>query len=517
MRIVLVAVLVAVCVGGAYAELQNVQVGGSLTFRGRIYHNVLESPAPRVHIPNFFLVKRPIGNALGVISPFRHDSEGNDLKDMEGVMLLNVKADFTNDVSAFIELYDYWQWGEDFRSNYITGADFRANSADDIEVEQAYIEMNNIMDLPLRLRIGRQNLMFGKGFLMDDRMTGVQLRSYDAIRLTYDVDAFSVDAFYAKLAETGIAEEDGDVDLYGIYATYKALEPVDISLYWFWLRDARMLNETNFVWFVEWLEDIFNVDDYDVTNLHTIGLRLNGAMGGFDYDLELAYQFGDAGANGFGFDPIMLLYGDDDAEYDNWGMDLIVGYTFDCPWSPRVYMQGLYFSGEDNRDISFWDWLNPFYRPQASVSFNRLFAGGYGNYTPAMCDNACTTNFYKIALGVDLKPRENLFVRAQVGRLWVDEPFDFPVSFELFGLDIPIAPALSFWTREGDDDLGWDATLYVKYDYSEDLCFGLYINHVFVDDGLTDGAYIFRHGTLFSGGTDDDDITYVEWKTSIKF
>ena len=128
---------------------------------------------------------------------------------------------------------------------YITGADARANSADDIEINQAYIQMDEILDMPLSLRVGRQNLKFGKGWLISNMMTGMQRVSYDAIRLTYDANDICVDAFYAKLAENGIGEEDGDVDMYGIYGTYSGFEPVTLSAYWYWVRDSRSLNDTN--------------------------------------------------------------------------------------------------------------------------------------------------------------------------------------------------------------------------------------------------------------------------------
>ena len=41
---------------------------------------------------------------------------------------------------AFIEIDSYDIWGEDFRSNYVTGVDARAASGDDVEMYQAYIE-----------------------------------------------------------------------------------------------------------------------------------------------------------------------------------------------------------------------------------------------------------------------------------------------------------------------------------------------------------------------------------------
>ncbi len=104
--------------------------------------------------------------ALASWSAFSWDEDSNDLSFVEQRTRLNVKADFTNEVSAFIELDSYDIWGEDFRSNYITGADGRAVSNDDVEMYQAYIEANEMFGMPIRMRVGRQELSFGSEWLV---------------------------------------------------------------------------------------------------------------------------------------------------------------------------------------------------------------------------------------------------------------------------------------------------------------------------------------------------------------
>ncbi|HPO86092.1 MAG TPA: alginate export family protein, partial [Candidatus Hydrogenedentes bacterium] len=208
MKRLLTFVSVFAFVGAAFAELQTVQVGGELRIRANYYMNTFTSPgAARLRWPALAgfntLSARPIGtfggigNGIGILSPFAWDSEGNDLDYVEQRTRLNVKADFTNEVSAFIELDSYDIWGEDFRSNWITGADVRSTSVDDVEVYQAYIEANEMWGLPLRARIGRQELSFGSQWLVgvNDASQGVWGLSFDALRLTYATDVFSVDAW----------------------------------------------------------------------------------------------------------------------------------------------------------------------------------------------------------------------------------------------------------------------------------------------------------------------------------
>jgi hypothetical protein len=107
-RTLLAVALIASLGGMAFAELQNVEIGGSLRIRG---------------------------NYFGL------DSLG-DVSFIEQRTRLNVKADFTQDVSAFIELDSYDVWGEDFRSVYLTGSDFRGG--DNVDLYQAYIEARNL-------------------------------------------------------------------------------------------------------------------------------------------------------------------------------------------------------------------------------------------------------------------------------------------------------------------------------------------------------------------------------------
>ena len=174
----------ALCIGGmAYAELQNVEVGGQLRIRGNFYD---------------------------------FDS-GGEMSFVEQRTRLNVKADFTQDVSAFIEFDYYNNWGEDFRSLYLTGADFRGGGGNDVDMYQGYIEARNMWDTPISMRVGRQELAFGSQWLVgvNDKSSMFTGLSFDALRLTYASDVITVDAVAAKLAESVVSDwGDDDVDLY---------------------------------------------------------------------------------------------------------------------------------------------------------------------------------------------------------------------------------------------------------------------------------------------------------------
>ena len=524
--IAIAAMLVAI---PASAELQNVTIDGSIQIRGNWYSGypgvsgaagvtagAAFGSGAILRWPGAFLPARPIGTpGNAIFSAFSYDEDEPSLDWYEQRTRLGFTADFTNDVSAYIEFDYYSIWGSDFRSNYITGADGPRNNTSDVQLYQSYIEAREMWGYPLQLRIGRQEMTLGSGWLIgtNDTAAGFWGLSFDAIRLDYATDVFSVTAFASKLAENSSIEQDEDVDLYGIYGSYFGFEDITIDAYWLFLRDARSLNDTNFIAPVEWLEDAFGIDDYDPTTVHTFGLRGAGTYGAFDFEAEVAYQTGDVGQYGFTFKPFGV-YGDDDLDMDEWGMNLEVGYTFDMQYTPRVYLGFAYFGGEDERDISFFEWLNPFDQPSGSTAFHRLFSNWeYSEFI----ENTDLSNVWILRGGVSFSPTETVDVLVALSYFEAVDEFDQPVSFNLGGYRVPIAPALSFWTEENDSELGWEAGIYVTYNYSEDLVFEVGWAHLFVGDGLENGHFINANGFAFNEGSDDEDADYLYFQTKIAF
>jgi len=527
MRKFLIAAIACVAVAGtAAAELQNVLVDGQLRIRGNYYTGdyLNNNGATEIRWPAGFLPFRPFGagiNAAGVVSPFGWDERGTEFDNVEMRTRIGVEADFTNDVIAYLELDSYDIWGQDFRSAYITGADFAAASVDDVEVYQAFVEARDMWGYPLRLRIGRQEMSFGSEWLVgvNDTNSAFTGLSFDAVRATYATDMFSVDAWASQLFEGGPVEADEDIWFYGVYGSYLGLEDIAIDAYWMLVRDAVSLNDTNAFWLTEWIENALGVDNYDPTYLHTIGLRGAGTVGALDFDAEVAYQFGDADSVGFLFPGLPNVYGDDDADFDNLGANLEVGYTFDMAWQPRVFLGGAWFEGEENRDLTFGEWVVanvwPFRKPDASVSFNRLFSNW--EYSQFLDINGNLSNLWLVRGGVGATPTERLNVMLTATYFQADEPFDAPRHVKLGGFRIPVAPGLSFWTTENDDSLGTEVELSGTYHYTEDLSFKAGWAHLFVDDGLNDGNFNQLNGLGFNGGRGDEDADYLYLETRLAF
>jgi hypothetical protein len=546
-----------VIAGSACAELTQVSVGGKVEVYAAWYSEVFERSGASVRIPAFLLPGRDIG-PFGTISAVRLGKGGNNTDFFEQRTRLHVNAEFTDDVSAFVEFDALDLWGDGFRSAYPTGADFLSGGATDIALYQSYISLGNVMNWPLALRIGRQELEFGSGWLVGadpgpDPNVGL---SFDAIRATWIQEdlGLTLDAWAAKVVETGTLEEDGDTDFYGLYATYVPLESsqllstrpeqlafmpmkflqsalrlapfnrgrkdtdevLQIDAYWMFLRDAASLNDTNRGAFAEWLEDTFGVDDYNSTGLHVVGTRGAGSMGPFDWEAEAAYQFGESDAIGSLFIPNGGVFGDDDSEFEHWGGHAEFGYapTEGPLHLTRFFVGGSYYGADDDRGLSFREWLNPFRSADASIAFNRLFSSWRED---SFLDGSDMSNFWKAYVGTTFQVSESVEVGASWTYYQLVEPFERPKAVDLLGFSVPVAPSFSFWTDSGSREFGSQIFVSAAYAYSEDLSFEIGWSHFFTGEAIDDGGFALNNGLTYIGGVDDDDADYVYFYSSLAF
>jgi hypothetical protein len=285
------------------------------------------------------------------------NNERDDQGNIEQRTRLNFKADFTDQVSLFVEVDSYNNWGDNFRSDYFTGVD--GFNGTDVDFYQGYIQADEMWGTPLRLRVGRQELSFGSEWLVgvNDASSAFTGLSFDALRLDYITDEFNVAAFVSLLANSA-GPNDFDLDrswnwgarlplvgrlltdfsdrnvadgfmeddtaFAGIYGSYTGLEDIVIDAYWFGLWDqdnGAVANGFNALparfgygsifgapgtlrevinpgfWRnseVNGVSQAFPTDNFaGATKIHTIGLRGAGTWNALDFEAEVAYQFGE--------------------------------------------------------------------------------------------------------------------------------------------------------------------------------------------------------------------------------
>ncbi len=441
-RTLLAVALLVSFSGTVYAELQNVEVGGGIRIRGDY---------------------------------FRFDSLGNQ-SFIEQRTRLHVKADFTNDVSAFIELDSYGNWGDDFRSWYLCGNDFPARRANEVQLYQSYINVKNLWGTPLALRVGRQEIALGNQFLVgvNDSSSLFKGLSFDAARLTFATDEVKIDAIASKLAESFQNFGKGDVDFYTVYGSYIGLDDIVFDAYWMYVRDDQ--------------GKIVSLANGKSLGQHTAGLRGAGRLGNFDFNAEGSYQFGRVkGVENPWYNVIDRTA---DVKYNTFAANSEVGYTFDISWQPRPFARFTYLGG-GKPDNSFWtnNRTMPFDRLFSNIKYSEFLDG----YT---ANNGKLSNVFVYGLGVQLRPTEC-------------------VSLRLFGSYIRADKKLCSQIRDSKD-VGWELGLTGDYHYSDDLVFRAGYSHFFGKAGL-ETPPIRWSGLIPWQASRKDGYDYVFGETEISF
>lgn len=206
------------------------------------------------------------------------------------------------------------------------------NNSNKIFLDNAYINVKNLLNLPAEGTFGRQSLIYGSGFVILDGQSQFSSASiyFDGIKLRWNItDQIMLDGLYMKDQENTMfnnanGNSGDDQTLSGFYLTNKkcAITGMQQELYALNRHDEAIKKD---IWMY--------------------GLRLSDKLAnGIDYSLEGALQTGDANAN---------------QNQDAWGTKLEAGYTFlNLDWEPRLYAQLALMSGDDSStatDSEQWD------------------------------------------------------------------------------------------------------------------------------------------------------------------
>jgi len=459
----------------SYAEVQNIKIGGDITVRA-------------FHRENLDL--RADGAATGVASvPL--DDEDNFFMTTTGI---NIGADLTENVSAFVRLASERDWD----------ADNGNTAAADFDLSQAYITLKELFYSPLTVRIGQQPIVWGRGFVLGSNLLGsiilgtslqdrnasiaaneyTDFTAFDAIRATLDLSnvgglnlPLTADYVYIKSDENSRGAHD-DINIQGINFSTK----VDTAASEF---ETYYLNK----------RDKSDADlDPENGNVNTWGVRGSAqpVEGSYLYS-ELAYQWGTLGAD---------LEGVIDAgkTQSAWAANLGGEYTFaQATTTPKVGAEWRFYSGEYLPDVGAiigWDPVAPGYFRTAIREFQTRSTLGTAFY--AVDQTGVTsgqTNQHELALYGGLVPMEDLSLNTRLAWFLLDEEALQPQS----------SPREKFIGTE------WDTQL--LYNYTDDVQFGL-LYALFLPGS------VFRNGGSGGGNvtvTGDATAQQIVTTVSVKF
>ncbi len=426
----------------SFAEVQNVRVGGDVTVRA--FHRECldlncgdDDAATRGSVPAADTIR---------------DSQGNFLMSTTGV---NIGADLTENVSAFLRLANERDWNLD-----TAGA-----STSDIAISQSYITLKELFYSPLTVRIGRQPIVWGRGFVLGSALLPsvatrgndlhasisanefTDFTAFDAIRGTLDLSnvggvgiPLNLDVVYIKLNEN-VPERPDDVNLLGfnLGTKFEAMNG-EVETYYLNKRDRSTKTTTT--------SDNFG-------SVNTIGLRGSAQpVEGSQIFSELAYQFGKRGVDPDG----LLIAGD---AQQAWAFNLGGEFGFnDVTMSPKLGAEWIFFSGKNiNGAASGWDPIARGYYTTALREFQTATNTGFYN-TAQAGDTSAATNQHQFSFYGSLKPIEDLTIAPRLSFFFLNHGA------------LPVGPdGVKSNKRKSYAGAEWDTQ--VLYNYTEDVQFGV--------------------------------------------
>ena len=472
-KVMLVLALVFAVSAIAYAETQSVKVSGDITLRSFARNNY------------------DLDND-DAATPANLDHESTDWATyLTSTAEVQIDADLTDNVSGVIRLINQRVWGD---QNYYsaTGGELGATGtpftdqvaartidphADGesfkVDVDLAYIELKEFLYSPLTLTIGRQDLWFGKGFIVGAQLQDPQgvlfapeytaIQSFDAVRATLDYDPWTIDGIFSKIREN-YRRADDDINLWGVNVGY-VFEDYNAEGEAYWFFKQQRFNGTTGAAVKTSVRNGNNSND-----VHTIGAR-----GSFDpiedwtIALEGAYQLGEyiGAANQV-----------DERGRSAFAIDAMVECRYwqdDFAWRPVLGAEYIFYSGESNMgnvaatangDYNGWD---PIYRGKFDTAI-REWQNVY--YRTAMASCPSFTNQHQVLIRGTLEPTDSLTFNATYGHFWLVESW---------------AENTTVVNENTAKNIGDEVDLQLTWDYTEDVQFGLLSAWFFPGDHFSSG------------------------------
>ena len=301
-------------------------------------------------------------------------------------------------LKLYAQTQDSREWGSD-RPN--TPGVMGAEGDDHFDFRQGYVELGPTW---VNTAVGRQELAYG-----DERLIGTNPwnnfgRTFDAAKLHYEQGKFWIDVFsstvvyilrdsfdYSDLFNG--AETHRDQVFSAIYGSTTAINPLTIDLY------ALMLDERNPTLILQGIT-------YPGTSLSTPGTRTDFVtlgtrlkadpkkLHGWEFEGEFAFQKGEVS----------------DLDLTAFAAHVGGGYNLNCPWSPRLFAEYNFASGDHNPTDGNIE------------TFQNLFPSNHAYY--GYMDLFSWQNMHNPELSLKVKPCKQVGLETDLHWFWLADTND---------------------------------------------------------------------------------------------
>lgn len=345
--------------------------------------------------------------------------------------------------------YEYDDYYGELSQYY--GSSYASGASDDLEVflEEAYIQMSQMYDSSFNLKLGRQFIELGDGFVVGDSdpysemslntKGEYEVDPFDAVMGWFDGEDWVLNLIYAKVAETGIARDDSEAWI--AYFTYSGVENYVFDLYFLYANietDALLAS--------------MGASGAEDADLFAIGGRIAGnAVEGLTYKLEGLYEFGE------------IEMGGDDGDVSAWAIEAGIKYVFESDYNPWIGFTYVFLSGDDDLGDEDMDAFVPLFE-------NRTYGEILDGFTSS------NAHVFNLSGGFNISPELSLY-----GKYY----YIMAAEDEVYG---------------GDDQIGHEFDAYLDYTITEEATAMLAGGFVSPGDALEnvmgedDSAYFVRAG-----------------------
>ncbi|BCU78444.1 alginate export family protein [Luteolibacter sp. LG18] len=321
------------------------------------------APAPQIDAPassgswlDDFKIDAEIRTRAEWTDNLRDFNDDKNASDDDGWLATRARLGLGWTPEKWLKVYVQGQDSREFFSGRPHDTLGGANGDDSFDLRQAYLQLGDLKQFPLQLTLGRQPLDYGSKRVLADPVWGNYGRTFDAAKLTWQVNKdWTVDAFAGNVVtieEDAFNDGDHGADLVGLYASGKIPCGQTLDFYAVHLdsEESKMAAVKGDFW--------------------TIGSRLfkkAGKDSPWDWELEAMVQTGN------------VYSGKKDLDLLAFGGQATLGYTFQhTPWTPRISANYSYASGDDDRTDGDQHRLQPVY-PSTHTMNGLLDSVGWAN------------------------------------------------------------------------------------------------------------------------------------------
>jgi hypothetical protein len=267
----------------------------------------------------------------------------------------------------------------------------------EVFLDNAYVQWQRPAGWPVTVKVGRQDIVYGRGFVLKDGtpLDGSRSIFMDAVKATLHLDGVQTDVDFLAIDNRG--RGDGYVTPWGYHShKNRFLQESNATVLGAYLINRTLAPHEFHAYYLYKDEDTISTYALPDRTVHTIGALAQGSfpirkVDLLDYYGEAAVQWGKEGSQ----------------SRRAFGLNGDVGYTFQqVLWRPRVHVNYMFLSGDDPDTSRFEGWdpvLARYIMPSEILAFRAASASEYGRY-------AYHTNMIYYGTGIRVNPTARMRV-----------------------------------------------------------------------------------------------------------